>query len=47
MSAEKKAHPTAATVERVEGGTETGQVTTSISHDTTAAGSRQMGIGGE
>ena len=41
MSAEKKPHPTAATVERAEAGAETGQATTSTDDFTTATGSRQ------
>lgn len=41
MTDMKMTHPTAATVERVEAGAETGQATTSTTNDTTAAGSRQ------
>ena len=35
MNRHKKTHPTAATVERVEAGAETGQATTSTTNDTT------------
>lgn len=45
MSTDMKiTHPTAATVEQVEAGAETGQDTTSTTNDTTATGNRQIQI---
>lgn len=44
MSTEKMTHPTAATVEQVEAGAETGQATTSTNEHTTPPASRQFRI---
>lgn len=43
----KKAHPNAATLERVKGGAGLAGASVSFSNSTTPAENRQMGIGGE
>lgn len=43
----KKAHPNAATLERVKGGAGFEGFSVSTTNNSTPAGTRQMGIGGE